>query len=184
MRWGAFGDEADLFKAVEVYRAVVNKVGPSCGAHSSLMTNAGVALKELHLATGNAGLLDEAIKVLDFALGLAPPNSPVRIDRLSGLANALRVRWLQLRNVEDLERMHLLYEEAVRQSRSGSPSRAGHLANLAVADLDRYIAYGKANDFDRAKFHADEAASECPERSSDRLKIEEIQRHISLIHTK
>src|SRR4051812_13029397 len=127
---------------------------------------------------------DKSLKVLDFALGLAPPNSPVRIDRLGGLANALRVRWLQLRNVEDLERMHLLYEEAVRQSRSGSPSRAGHLANLAVADLDRYIAYGKANDFDRAKFHADEAASECPERSSDRLKIEEIQRHISLIHTK
>jgi hypothetical protein len=62
--------------------------------------------------------------------------------------------------------------------------RAGHLANLATADLDRYTAYGRANDLNQAKLRADEAASECLGKSSDRLKVEEIQEHIRLIHKK
>jgi hypothetical protein len=122
--------------------------------------------------------LEEAIQVLEDAFYSAPLDSLVRADRLSGLANALRIRWLRQRNVEDLERVHLLYEEAVRWSPSGSPSRAGHLANLATADLDRYTAYGRANDLNQAKLRADEAASECLGKSSDRLKVEEIQEHI------
>jgi hypothetical protein len=58
--------------------------------------------------------LEEAIQVLEDAFYSAPLDSLVRADRLSGLANALRIRWLRQRNGEDLERVHLLYEEAVR----------------------------------------------------------------------
>lgn len=48
MRWGAFGDEADLLKAVEVYRGVVDKVAPGFAGHAPVLTNAGAALKELN----------------------------------------------------------------------------------------------------------------------------------------
>ena len=101
-------------------------------------------------------------------LKLQPPSHPGRPDLLSNLALALRTRFGQLNQHEDLEEATLLHREALKLLPASHPSRPSHLTYVAQVVVDQFGLSGRHEDLEEAISLHREALELLPASHSDR----------------
>jgi tetratricopeptide (TPR) repeat protein len=123
----------------------------------------GRALGMLYERSGDAALLDEAVRHLEGAEALvAGTDGPERAQVLSALGMALRERAERLDDVADLHRAVELTGLAVRAVPAGDPERAQWLSHLGVTLTSRYLRLNRVADLEEAARVGREAVRALP----------------------
>jgi tetratricopeptide (TPR) repeat protein len=113
--------------------------------------------------TGHLPELDSAITTFRAAVAAMPAGDPGRAIHLHDLLGALHQRFLEVRNMADLEEAITAGREAVALARTN----AGHLSALSSVLLKRFEACGQVADLDEAIVLGRIAARLPPTRSPD-----------------
>lgn len=89
--------------------------------------------------------LDQAIAMIEAAVGLTPDDHPIRMTYLTSLHGALQVRFKGAKSTGDLHRIINLTEQGV----ASTPDNYQVLDNLGDLPEMRSKRPGSVNDFDR-----------------------------------
>ncbi|PSL45976.1 CHAT domain-containing protein [Saccharothrix carnea] len=135
-RYAATGEVRDGLRALELLRATVDPVPAGHPARIVAGCNLGHLLVELHQRTGGAGLVDDAITVLDDVLSTTAPGHPERSRCLLGLGTALRLRGAEAGDVEVVERSVAVLREAAADGGVDHARQAFALANALRVRFD------------------------------------------------
>ncbi len=121
--------------------------------------------------TGEVAHFDEAIRLLQSAIDVAPPTWWKRPWVLTNIGSALQIRGRGTGAITDLNRAVEVLEEAVRCAPSHDPQRCGVLNNLRGALSARFDLTGDNADLDRAIDVLEEAATSTPTADPDRVGL-------------
>ena len=122
--------ESDLDEAIQISRETTtdDESDDSCAA----VLNLGVRLHDRYYATGLMPALDEAIRVLQKAVGLTPKGSSSYPKTLIALSDAVGDRGSTTKSLNDLNTSVHLARESVTAVPLNSIEREAHLNNLAI----------------------------------------------------
>lgn len=97
-------DPASLTAVVQLWRRIVSACPASHPNRTAMLTNLGVALRDLAARTDSVEAIDEMISILEQVLALTADDSPARAMRLINLGSALQMRFVRTEVDEDLRR--------------------------------------------------------------------------------
>ncbi|MFI6732480.1 CHAT domain-containing protein [Nonomuraea sp. NPDC050451] len=148
-RFGQLGTPRDVDEAIAVLRAAeaASDLDDAEG-RSALLTNLGVALAQRFDRSWTGDDLDEAITAFRRSAELS--EGQARVTAVSGLSNALHLRFQVGGDLSDLDGAIRLGREAVADIADDAPDRAGVLSNLGAILQKRFERLGEALDLDEA----------------------------------
>ncbi|MGW2045854.1 CHAT domain-containing protein [Streptomyces sp. NPDC001858] len=153
MRGEQLGDQQDLADGIDLLRAALRTAAAGSPVRSRILLNLAVARYLWLFRTGlRRADLDEAVTAARTALADLSPTHPSHTSGLGLLADALRMRYEQTANPDDLTEAVAIGRELLRPGCELSPARrveqlvagAGvlhtqHLRTASTADLDETI---------------------------------------------
>ncbi|MFB4298589.1 CHAT domain-containing protein [Actinomadura sp. NTSP31] len=136
-RFERLGTERDLYDAVELGLAALERAQERNTRQPYITSNLCATMRSYYIQTGELAALDDAVRYGREAVDATEPSDPDRPARLSNLGAALRLRYARTRSGAELNEVIELHREAVRTSSVSEPGYLISMGNLASALLTR-----------------------------------------------
>lgn len=137
-RFAVHGEERDLEEATALFRSTLELMEPLGTHYSAAASNMRKALS-LRATRGDASAAAEAVRLAEHDLTATPENHPAYGDRLNGLAEAFRIRYLAIGEPADLEAGAELSRRAAALAGSSPVVRAGYLNEVFITLWDHFL---------------------------------------------
>ncbi|MFH8801016.1 CHAT domain-containing protein [Streptomyces sp. NPDC017936] len=167
-RFRTFGRTEDLALAEERSRTAVDLTPSGHPARPGrLHTLANIRARRAR-SLGDAGLLDDAVRLHAEAVGALGADSPHRVAVVSGFGNGLHQRYRLRGHAADLTQAVTCHEVALAACGNGHPARAACLGNLGDCLLTRFRATRDPGDLEAAVERLEEALAATGPADPDR----------------
>ncbi|MFJ9561488.1 hypothetical protein ACIRQQ_15795 [Streptomyces fuscichromogenes] len=162
---------SDVQEAIGRLREALMLIEPSLSYYGTFTHNLGDALGEWAALTGDASAWEEMVSIARRGLAESPPGHPDHLNRLKGLATALRSRFEATADVADLEESIAFSRQVVAEYEGPATGRVSALNSLFLSLWAHHLRTGNFPSLQEAITALEQASALLPPLHHSRAMI-------------